>query len=397
MFTFAKGFVYKFCFCLGLGTATYYSYGQVQKWVHHDEVKVIENVVEKHVTRENTVYDQQSPQEFSYEQPVVAAPLTAVEDQKAIEPPPAVAATEEKKEEEKKDENGEKKDENAEEVAGGVMMNQPQAYPMAYSPQSGPAPASTERTAEAPETQNIPLLPNALPTPSSSGGITSTSSGSSGFIPTPGALDANDIAALIAPMKASFDDQMYETNGLLCVVGGHNCERKNHVPVHSLRWGQTEGLKKDVKFTIKSAGATSLEFNFEFKIQNMGLVEENISVSARPIETLVSRDAKNNRVIEFRFPDLTVRGEVISHVQATMVYEVTANGLVLSNESVLSFSRAKVDTLVTKWEPLAGEPTIGTPIAVEQTELARRVPAAQTGVFLIADELDFSMSIEKSQ
>lgn len=410
MFTFAKGFLYKFCFCLGLGTATYYSYGTVQKWVAHDEVKVIENVVEKHVTRENQVYDDAyTPQEFSYEQPE-AAPLMAEIANELKAPEAPVAAVEEKKEEEKKDENGEeKKDENSEEVAGGIIQNP--NLPMTYAPQGGHYPASVENqqaSADKPYAPEIPLLPNELPSPTPSSGSSSGYSGngsSSGYVPTPGVLDNNDIAALISPLKASFDDTMNKANGMLCTVqaGPNGCERRNHIDVHSLRWGMIEGLKKDVKFSIKSAGGNTLEFRFDFKIQNTALNEELVSVVSRPVDTLVrnvSKDSKTYRVIEFRFSDLTVQGMHLKQVQAEMVYEVTSNGLVLSSDSGLSFVRTNVQTLVTKWEPLAGEPVpnpnpIAEPIHIDQ--VSRRTPAAQdSGVFLIADELLFSMSIEKS-
>ncbi len=386
MFTFAKGFVYKFCFCLGLGTATYYSYGTVQKWIQHDQVKVVENVVEKHVIRENTVYDDAYvPQEISYEQPASAASsLSGIGDE--IKESTPVASSSEEVREEKKEENAEKKEEASEEVVAGVNTSN-QNLPMAYVPQ-GPAPASASTTSF-PEGQGsasaIPILPDVLPSPnpvnSGNSGFSSTSTlASSGSF-----LDHNDIAALIAPLKASFSDEMNQSNGLLCVVGGHSCERRNRVSVHSLRWGMEEGLKKDVKFNIKSIGTTSLEFAFDFKIQNNTLSEENISISARPTDILVhneSRDSKTYRVIEFRFPDLSVRGESIKQVQATMVYEVTTNGLVLSKDSGLSFTRSKVELLVSEWSAID-------PATVD------RMPAAQGGVFLIADELSFSMNIEK--
>lgn len=406
MFTFAKGFIYKFCFCLGLGTATYYSYGTVQKWAAHDEVKVVENVVEKHVTRENLVYDDAyAPQEISYEQ-AESAPLMAEIASELKVPEAPVAAVEEKKEEEKKDEeNGEKKEENQDEVAGGIIVPN-QNYPMAYAPQ-GPAPASAPSAPNADQSYapEIPLLPNALPSPTPSSGSTSTynNTGSSGYAPSVGALDSNDIVALISPLKATFDDQTNKANGLLCTIveGRNNCERLNHVDIHSLRWGMIEGLKKEVTFTIKSIGGTSVEFNFNFKIQNTALNEENVVISARPSDTLVhtqTKDSKIYRVIEFKFPDLSVRGESLKQVQAEMVYEVTPSGLVLTNNSGLSFIRSKVQTLVTKWEPLAGEPNSNPVIAdpIQVNQVSRRTPAAETGVFLIADELLFSMSIEKS-
>jgi len=382
MFTIAKGFAYKFCFCLGLGTATYYSYGQVQQWVHHDQVKVVENVVEKHVTRENTVYnDMYVPQEINYEQPAVAAPVAAVSEEAAVAAAPVVASTEEKKDDEKKEESTEKKDENSEEVAGGMIV--PAQAPLMYAPQAGHAPASVSRAEEVNTTQDIPVSPNlmasAAPSSSTSGSSTSYSGGSaSSFSGTLGALDSNDIAALIAPVKASFDDETTSANGLLCVdvSGRPDCARKNHVGIHSLRWSMNEGLKREAQFVIKSTGGTSLEFDLNFKIQNTAMAEENVSLTARPTEVLVHnelKDSKNYRVIEFKFADLNVRGETIKQVQVEMVYEITENGLVLNSVSNFSFSRNAVKVAVSKWEQ-----------------------DAQTNVFLIADELSFSMSIEKS-
>lgn len=393
MFTFVKGFAYKFCFCLGLGTATYVSYGHVQKWVQHDDVKVIENVVEKHVTRENTVYDDvYTPQEFSYEQPAFAAdasaPVTTAENQLA-----AAAPAEEKKEEEKKDENGEeKKDENGEQAMGGMLPSDPNA-PMAYVPQAPQAQApSSQEESRSTASESVPLASNVnpSPTPSSTPGASAGSSGGWGSTtnavntPSAGYIDASDVAALISPVKASFDQKTFDASGLLCTIGGHDCDRRNHVDVDTLRWGMNEGLKNsDVKFAIKATGVNSVEFEFDFKIQNTALREHHVSLTARPTSVSVQMahdNAKNYRVIKFGLPDLTVSnaGENLTDVQAVMVYEVTPTGLVLASGSGLSFSRLKVQTLTTKWDP---------------TEPGRE--PAQSGVFLIADELSFSMSLEK--
>jgi hypothetical protein len=392
MFTFAKGVAYKMCFCLGLGTATYYSYGQVQHWVKHDQVNLIENVVEKHVSRETTVYDDTSaPQEFSYAQPPAAAPLAQIGEELKATAPPVV---EEKKEEEKKTDEAaaEKKEENDGEVAGGVMM--PQQNPYQNYGNQGHSPASPSMPEESAKAAALPLLPNALPTPSSgSSGPTLTSGGGGGsttYDPNSatGSLNISDVVALTSPIKAVFDEKTNLANGLLCALGDNgqatNCEHRNHVPVDSLRWGMTQGLESNVSFAVKSSGVTSVEFDFNFKIQNSALAFENVSLTARPTEVLVhneSRDSKNYRIIEFKLPDLTVSvsGESLKQVQATMVYEVTSTGLVLSSGSGLNFSRSKVQVLTSKWDP---------------TDPGRN--PAQNEVFLIADDLSFSMNIEKS-
>ena len=382
MFTIAKSFAYKFCFCLGLGTATYYSYGEVQKWVRTTPVKTVENVIEKHMSRENTVYDDSYvPQEISYTQPTIAPvqPVASAE----VPTAPVAAVTEEKKDEDKKDETAEKKDENVEN-SGMIVSNQ--NLPATYAPQLGHAPASTHAIEEEkPSSPNMPMAPNALasPSPASGSSVGLAQSTLNGL--EVGALDASDIAALISPLKASFSDQMNVANGLLCessVEGrGHNCDRRNHVSVHSLRWGMSEGLKKDVSFSIKSSSGTSLEFALDFKIQNTTLSEENFALTARPTEVLVhseSKDSKVYRVIEFKFADLSVRGELLRQVQATMTFEVTPNGLVLGAESQLSFTRSKAQVSVAKWDPTVTD------------------TSSQGGFFLIADELAFSMNIEKS-
>jgi len=382
MFTIAKSFAYKFCFCLGLGTASYYSYGEVQKWVRSSPIKTIENVVEKHVVRENTVYDDTYiPQEISYTQPnIVAQTMSAPAGDLAAAPPALPAATEEKKDEAKKEETADKKEETPEGTSIG-MTEQIQGLPQAYAPQTGPAPASTHTAAEEKQSNpDIAISPNALASasPSSSSGVSGGTTSTSSFS-TSNNLNAADIAALISPLKATFPDQMNLVNGLLCDVSGHNCTRRNHVAIHSLRWGMANGLKPDVTFSIKSAGGASLEFSFDFKIQNSSLAEENVSISAHPAEVLVHdefKNSKNYRVMEFTFADLSILGEMVSQVQAVMTYEITATGLVLSSaDSQLSFTRTKAQVSVAKWDPSSQN---------------------QSGVFLIADELVYSMNVAKS-
>ncbi len=367
MFTIVKGFAYKFCFCLGLGTVTYYSYGQVQKFVSHDVVISSEQVIEKKMNHaESPSFGDSYVPTFNNNQPVVpSAAVPAVTAEVPAVAPPAVAA-EEKKDEEKKDETAENKEESPASF-GGVMS---------YAPQIGHAPASVRAPEEVKQNNSdLAISPKLLASPSPASGYVSSASGTS--FTSNGALDNSDIAALIIPMKANFVDEMSSASGLLCQIGGSNCSHVNHAPVHTLRWGMAEGIKKEVTFMIKSLGGSSLEFNFDIKVQNSSSVIESISLSAHPTEVNVHQEIANNkiyRVFDFKFSDLTVSGNIIKNVQATMMYEVTTSGLVLSPESTLSFNRSHVQTLVTAWDPT--------------------VPS-QSGVFLIADELSFSMNIEK--
>lgn len=404
MFTIAKGFAYKFCFCLGLGTATYYSYGTVQNWVKHEQVQVVEHTVQKHVTREQQIIDPVQPQEVSY-QPVMAPEMNLAEELKStvVEAPVAeVAATEDgEKKEEKTEEKKEEAIASTEDAVDGIPPGSaPFNYPAYPATPSNHSPSSEERTPAAANNSEVPLV-GAVPTPAPSQSPTSGSVGSgsastgslstgSGVNSGSGMLTAADLAALISPLKATSDDSMSEANGTVCVRSGTrliDCGRQNHVPVHKLRWDENEGLKSDVKFIAKASSQAPVEFEIEFSLQKTVaavLAEEKVSFTIRPTETSVHnvmKNAKNYRVIEFKFADLTVHGgEKLKQVHATFMYTVdaTTGVLTVDADSSFGFSRTKVETSSQKWD------------------LADATTLVQGELVLFADELSSSMKIEKS-
>ncbi len=126
-----------------------------------------------------------------------------------------------------------------------------------------------------------------------------------------------------------------------------------------------------------------------------------------------NKDGKNYRVFEFHFADTVIRGETVKNVRARMVFESTSSGLAPTTESRFQFARSKVTVALGRWEPLAvvvnADPAVpaGQPggIAGNWNQLVPqswvdddlgRKPSSEDSSYLIADELFYSIKVEKS-
>jgi hypothetical protein len=198
-------------------------------------------------------------------------------------------------------------------------------------------------------------------------------------------LSTQDLVTLTSPMQAKFADQQLSVNGMVCAETVRaSCVHQNDVSVHSLRWGTEEGLESAVTFAVKAAsGSIPVQFDVKFKIQDYALNEQSVSIVTKPSEILVhteSRDSKVYKIYEFKLPDTTVRSDdALTQIQAVIVYEVTPQGMVMTQDSKFSFARATVKTLNSNWSP--SEPN--------------RAPA-QNEIYFVADELPYSINLQKS-
>jgi hypothetical protein len=252
---------------------------------------------------------------------------------------------------------------------------------------------------------NVPLV-QMSPAEKKSSGHSSLSSSSTSSAFT--GLKNEDYVALLSPLKASFEDRMAESFGSVCVLETQVCAEPGKTSVHSLRWSQEEGLNRHVGFTIKSIGP-ALQFDLSLKIQKSTTSEETVALSLSPLSIDAQTETVNGkslRVINFRFADFQIRGETMTNVHAQMMFESTDAGLVPTAESRFEFSRLKATIAVAKWEPEAvvtasTDPTQPTfpdvqnqPVWVEEEN--GRKPSSESGSYFLADELLFSIKVEKS-
>ncbi len=388
--------LYKTLFFLGLGAAGFHSYGTM-KDQDLDSGRVPSPIADSSASQ-MTVQNQ----EIKFQQPHFSAEAPALAVSPVVQPGemamqlemPPVATAEEGKEGELAQ-------------SGDVSFpDQPPmpAFPMNAKPIDHQAQASVEQP------KDLPLLPNALPTPAPKASVSSFGGSSHAGTSHESAslgLKKEDYAALISPLKASFDDVMKNEAGLVCAGDAASCSSSISTPVHSLRWSMDEGLRKDVSFVIKSIGP-SLQFDINFKIQKSATVEESVQLQLSPLNIFVSNESKNGknfRKIDFHFADFPVRGESMKNVHASMLFEVTDSGLVPTTDSSFTFSRSKASVSLAKWDP-SSTPFINpmdTPVFADNgvpgsvwNEPLNRTPAAEIPSYLIVDELDFSIKVEKS-
>ena len=439
-----KSIFYKFCFCLGLGTASYYSYAQVQHWVKGSDetapsaaaVSAFQDKVQAitmnasltpeerqaqlaRVVHENSfILNPQSSVALSAVKPLAAPAAENAETPPADPNASPSPADGEKKDEAKKD--GEKKEgeenktaENAEGTTpDGTQANIPVAQPFLMPngqpyPEAMPAPQQTASQAQAQtNSESTSNTPTGMPagfnsyaagnTGSGTGSSSGSSSGSgysgtnytnNGSPTTTGTvLTQQDLSILTAsPVQAAFSDQQNTINGYVCAETTHaSCTHQTNLSVHSLRWGMEEGLERNVNFAVRASnGNTPVQFDVSFKIQDRLLNDQTVSMTANPSEVAVhseSRDSKTYRVYEFKMPDTTVRADdQLTQMQATLVYEVTPNGMVMSPDSKFTFARDQVKTNGTNWDPATN--SSGT---------------IENELYFVADELPYSMSLQKS-
>jgi hypothetical protein len=263
------------------------------------------------------------------------------------------------------------------------------------------------------------VLPSGLSPSNSHATHTSGGGGSSGSSNI--GLKSEDYVALLTSFKGTFNDQMQEVMGAICASDTNVCGSAGKNPIHSLRWSQDEGLNSAVSFAIKSIGP-DLQFDLSFKIQKSSTSEEAVAFSLSPLSIDARNETangKNLRTIEFRFADFQIRGETVYNARAKMVFENTSSGLIPTADSHFEFSRGRASIALTRWEPNAvvasgtganapidpnltpanpwinGINSVIDPNWVDEGDIGRK-PSSQNSSYFLADELPFSIRIEKS-
>ncbi len=450
---FVKSAFYKACFCLGLGTAAYHSYAQVQNWSTlkptsqsaqvsqiQEKVNALQVMDQNHHnqlihTPGSTAIAPQAIQTFQANpnqyvktikeetKPVGSVGSTESLASSSPAPSPVVSPSPGEATADNKDQNAEVDPTQVNPDAAAAMAAAPvisveQAAAYGYP---GYGVISREPSTAAPENNANPNVgtvgtgfnPNgamngttgtgfaAINTGSpvstgSTGGSTPIYTGSSGTnshgsngTSAAAFLSQADINLLISPMKASFSHQALDIAGLKCEVGQaegtvRECSRTNHFPIHTSRFSTTEGLASDASLVIKaSSGSNQLQVNFSLTVQDLQQNLHVLSASVSPREVLVhneSRNGKNYRVFELKLPNLSLRAtDHLSQVSATLYYEISASGAVISSDSKVNFSRTSFLTMAGVWD----------------FTQPNQAPAPREDV-IHADQVIYSMNLEKS-
>lgn len=199
-------------------------------------------------------------------------------------------------------------------------------------------------------------------------------------------LTSQDLAALAVPLNGLLSDQEVVVSGLFCGNGlqGRGCNPESRMGVHTSRYGLNEGLHEQASVSFSGSNVGALELSLTLRIQDTEGKDSTLSGSVRAIEVRVkteAREGRNLRVVEVKTGDFEVRpGDRLRKVHARIVWDVSnADEPVLLPESSVSFARKSVATSTLPWNFAA-------PSAVGPTDPA-----------IIADEIGYSMSIEKAR
>ena len=413
---FIKNVFYKTCFCIGLGTASYYSYGQVQHWVAEPTTSIssqsgnsgLQEKVDTLLAGGSAGNSagsalmglptaDQNPASAGYR---ANTKLYLIPGKKAAPPTvataspaaAAVAGTEEKKDGEKKDEVA-KTEEEGGAPAGAADPGNPLGLPFYPAPQAtaDQQAAAAAAAAENPNAAALAAASGAL----ASGGIPTSGAGAAGgdtsptsyggSVPTPTAatnngtagavLSATEIAQLTGTtIKATITESTQTVNGQVCTYSGSaptNCVANNGFSVYTDRWNETYGLSTEATFSIIANGASGVKVNVGLQVQSLSQSMQTLSSSVSPTEVTTTTEVKNGvtyKVYDLKLPNLTgLNGEKLTNVTATLAYsESTTAGATatLGSDSVLTFTRSQVQTTETPWDlttnraPAANDPVV---------------------------------------
>ncbi len=414
-FEFLRRASYRFFFCLGLSTASYYSFDQIKIWfgysdetVHtvassglQDKVDVLMNNLAKQplqVINESApapqptrmIMQAQRAPSLPKMQPTAvvafATPVPEASPSPSPNPPEATAEVPKDGEAAKEGEVA-KVDVDAIPVAP-IPMMPTQMEQLSQSAPSGDAPEQNSKD------------PNTLPQTFPSGGVPTAASLSNAnpvFYPhndpavtTPAPLTAADLGLLSSTVaKASFVDKSENVTGLLCAVGATpgevtGCSKTTNYSIHTSRWSDSEGLSSDAGFALRTVTGSKIQVDVSVKIQTLQQTFQTLSASVVPTQIVArneTRNGKHYRVFEMKLPDVTLKtDEVLSQVVATLSYDMssTSQGS-LSSDSTLNFVRTNRHTTNTSWD-LSG---------------TNRAPATSDQI-LVADQITYSMSLAKA-
>lgn len=399
-----KWIFYRFCFFLGLATATYCSYAQVSSWMHPSAPAVVAPQALAPV--QGFVPTQAFAPTFlpSFQQAPSVEKAAPVLTSQALAVAPSPSATPEASPTPEATAQG---DAVPQEGFGPIATAEP--LPAFMNPESWMALYQQGLRAPAQESpvrgdsQAAPASAQAqgmmLPSAGSSGtsdssgpssGGSGGSGGSSGSWSSPsgqaGLLGSQDLAALQAPLQGLVPDQEVTVAGLYCGNGlqGRGCSPERRMLVHTSRFSLNEGLHEQAMVSFSGSNAGNLELSLSLRIQDASGKDSTLTGTVRVNEVRVrqeSREGRTVRVIEMKAPDVEIRtGERLRKVQIRIVMDgASGEDLSVLPESSITFVRKSVATSPLTWN------------------FAAPAPVASGDPALIADEISYSMSIEKSR
>jgi hypothetical protein len=165
---------------------------------------------------------------------------------------------------------------------------------------------------------------------------------------------------------------------------GSGCSHENHFSIHTSRYSSNEGLASDVSFSITGSSAGNLMLHMGIKLQDANSAYQTLSLTSALSDVGVRTEVRSGhaiRIFDIKVPILVVRGsEQLQKVQIVIAFDVAnPDAPVLLSESSVSFSRKSVKLVPLAWN------------------FAAPSPVASNEPVMIADEIPYSMSIEKSQ
>ncbi|MBU6154958.1 MAG: hypothetical protein KGP28_11700 [Bdellovibrionales bacterium] len=397
---FFKNTFYRFCFGLGLATMSYYSFAGVKAWIDERSERSskssnggfqekVDSLTAGGAGTESSVRMTQFPLSLPSAIPLpsgapkaqIAAGDAAVlpvnpdgqaslSPSPAATPDPALAAGAENA---PNPENGEVL------PNGGMEMPLPYAYPYAFDPgvnggASGEESSASKKSDSQSSGNSLPagLEPMSMVGAAVPGLFNNQNAGASNSQSAPNAptqLLPSDLPFLTTGLQAVFASAPVGVNG-------------GQASIHTSRWTPNEGLAPEVKFSIVGSNVNALTFQVGVNLQGTdgtyslkSGVGSAVTVSARN----EYRSAQLFRVFEFRLSNISVRagaGEILRQVHVTLSFEAgSAANPVVGADSMISFVRTQVSMVPTPWN--------------------FNSPAASTDTPVIADQVNYSMPIER--
>jgi hypothetical protein len=192
--------------------------------------------------------------------------------------------------------------------------------------------------------------------------------------------------ALQAPLQGLVPDQTVNVSGLFCGNGlnGRGCSPERRMMIHTSRFSLNEGLHEQALVSFSGSNAGNLEFSVSLRIQDASGKDSTLTGTVRVSEVRVrqeSREGRQVRVLDMKAPDIEIRqGDRLRKVQIRIVLDgAPGEDLSVLPESSISFVRKSVTSSPLTWN------------------FAAPAPVASSDPALIADEIPYSMSIEKSR
>jgi|GEM_PF-6943286 len=262
---------------------------------------------------------------------------------------------------------------------GGMDMPVPYAIPYVYDPgsyESGPSAALEDKKPESAGSgisggnsagsSSEPIQGVLSPQTYGNAGVNTSASPPSSSSTQ---LRPQDLAFLTTGLRAMFTAGTVGVNS----AGGT-------ASVHTSRWTPNEGLKSELTFSINGSNVSSLIFQVGVNLQG---VDGNytLHVGSGGVITATARNEYRSgqlfRVFDFQISNITIRpGEVLRQIHVTLAFDAASSGNpVVAADSTITFVRTAVPMVQTPW--------------------SFNAPAANTDPIVTADQVNYSMSIER--